>query len=111
MTPYDNKVDPSDSSTHLVPAWMLAPHEEKEVLKRTQEKANEKCAKVFFDFGDCCKKHQLFFSWKCADQKKAMIQCVEHWGTQEKYLEQRDLYIEEKELQMAQDARNKGKSA
>lgn len=91
-----------------VPPWMLAPYEEKEVRKRTQELANQQCDKVFREFGMCSEKHQILFSWKCKDEKKAMIDCVAHWGSDKVFEEQRNLYIQEKIAKLGGDARKGG---
>lgn len=79
-----------------IPPWMLAPYEEKEVRKITQEQANTKCAELFKKFGDCSKQHQILFSWKCADEKKAMIDCIAYWGSREVFEQERNKFIEKK---------------
>jgi COX assembly protein 1 len=84
---------------------MLAPYEEREVRERCQEQANQKCADVFLAFGKCSEQHQLLFSWKCAEQKKAMIDCVSYWGSQEKFEEVQDKYIEEKTTKLRNEGR------
>lgn len=79
-----------------VPPWMLATYEEKEIRKRTQELTNEKCQDVFSEFAKCSERHQILFSFKCKDEKKAMIDCVSYWGSDKVFEEQRNIYIQEK---------------
>ncbi|ANB13941.1 COX assembly mitochondrial protein [Sugiyamaella lignohabitans] len=95
----------SASSGRKVPAWMLAPYEEKEVRARCQEQADRMCADKFLAFGRCSEKNQLLFSWKCAEQKKAMIDCVAYWGSTEKFEEVQDRYITEKQEKLRKEGR------
>lgn len=93
------------SNAHKVPAWILAPYEEREVRERCQEQANQKCAKFFMEFGKCSEQHQLLFSWKCAQQKKSMIDCVAFWGSEEVYETLQYEYIEEKKEKLRAEGR------
>ncbi|CAN6665117.1 COX assembly mitochondrial protein [Trichomonascus vanleenenianus] len=86
----------SQQTHHTVPAWMLAPYEEKEVRKRCQEQSNEKCKDLFEAFAQCSQRHQLLFSFKCSEEKKAMIDCVAYWGSKEVFEQERLKYVDEK---------------
>jgi COX assembly mitochondrial protein 1 len=90
----------SEGAIRTNPSWLLAPYEEKEVRKRCQDQANKQCARAFFEFGQCSEKHQFLFSWKCKEQKQAVIDCVAYWGSQEVFEKVRDDYIAEKNLQL-----------
>lgn len=79
-----------------VPAWVLAPHEEKEVRAECQERANQKCAEQFKKMGDCVKAHQVLFSWYCPDLKKELLDCVAYWGSHAEFEKMRNEYIERK---------------
>lgn len=86
-----------------IPAWFLAPYEEKEIRKRCQEQAEEKCKTQFIKFGSCANKHQILFSWKCADLKTQLLDCVAYWGAHERFLDLRDEYIEEKKALLREE--------
>jgi hypothetical protein len=86
-----------------VPPWMLAPHEEKKVLRLCQEQSNQKCAESFFKFGKCSEQHQLLFSIKCAEEKKQMIDCVAYWGSREVFEDVRNKFIADKTKKMKED--------
>lgn len=83
-----------------VPSWFLAPHEEKEVKKLLQERTNEECAEQFAVFAQCARNHQLLFSWKCADQKQQMLDCVAYWGSPKQFEKERARYIAEKQSKL-----------
>lgn len=95
----------SGKSEKVLPYWFLAPYEEKEVRRRCHEQANEKCAQQFLNFGRCSEKHQLLFSWKCAEEKQAMFDCVALWGSREKYEELVDKYLEEKKQALKEEGK------
>jgi len=87
---YGNRVDTP------VPAWILAPYEEKALRAECQERTNEKCAEQFRKMGECVSKHQVLFSWYCPDLKKDLLDCVAHWGSHAEFEKLRLVYIEKK---------------
>lgn len=86
-----------------VPIWILAPYEEKLIRAECQERTNNICANKFFRMGECTAKHQLLFSWYCADQKKELLDCVAHWGSKDQYEKLREIYIEKKRAELIKE--------
>lgn len=85
------------------PSWLLAPYEEKEIRKRCHDLANKNCARAFFEFGQCSEQHQILFSWKCKEQKQALLDCVAYWGSQDIFEKVREEYIAEKNSQLKKE--------
>ncbi|VVT45579.1 uncharacterized protein SAPINGB_P000800 [Magnusiomyces paraingens] len=63
---------------HGVPLWILAPTEEKTLLKEHQAWTEKMCEKEF------------------SNKKEAMVQCVAHYGSPAMFNKLREAYIERK---------------
>lgn len=92
-----------NSADTPIPAWILAPYEEKEVRRRCQEQAEAKCKDFFIKFGECAKNHQILFSIKCKEQKTALLECVGLWGSATEFDKLRAAYVAEKKEILRQE--------
>lgn len=90
-----------------VPEWILAPHEEKALRDELQTRTNEICAQQFVRMGQCTEKHQLLFSYYCADLKRELLACVAFNGSRAQYDKLRDEYIRKKRELLRQEGKLK----
>ncbi|GMM31186.1 Cmc1 protein [Martiniozyma asiatica (nom. inval.)] len=87
-----------------LPAWMLTPKEEKEVLEQYQVEVWKRCDQYAKAFKQCEEMHGMTVFFKCKEESRILKQCIDDQHRHEFVDEVRDAYIQKK-IELAKQAK------